>query len=190
MSRDDPIMTLAQGPAEAQPEQVDTLLSPLLQGPASLLSPLPAPLQGPVYGVITGRLLALTDQGSAAWVTFPGQPGHEALRARATVDLHGAHIGHEVVLMFEAGDVRRPIVMGVVRDVGQTAWPSENAPATVDVDVDGQRMVVTAREQLVLRCGEASITLTKAGKVLIDGTYVLTRSSGVNRVKGGSVQLN
>jgi hypothetical protein len=26
--------------------------------------------------------------------------------------------------------------------------------------------------------------------VLIEGTYVSSRSSGVNRVKGGSVQLN
>ena len=47
-----------------------------------------------------------------------------------------------------------------------------------------------SKEQLVLRCGKASITLTKAGKVLIDGSHVLSRSSGVNRVKGGSVQLN
>ena len=28
------------------------------------------------------------------------------------------------------------------------------------------------------------------GKVLIRGTYLLSRSSGVNRIKGGSVQIN
>jgi hypothetical protein len=42
----------------------------------------------------------------------------------------------------------------------------------------------------VLRCGEASITLTKAGKILIRGTYVLSRSSGVNMVKGATIHLN
>jgi hypothetical protein len=62
--------------------------------------------------------------------------------------------------------------------------------AQVDVDADGQRLIVSAKEQLVLRCGKASITLTKAGKVLIEGSYVLSRSTGVNRLKGGSVQLN
>ncbi len=67
-------------------------------------------------------------------------------------------------------------------------WPSK--PAQVEVDADGQRLVVSAQEQLVLRCGKASITLTKAGKVLIQGAYVLSRSTGVNRIKGGSVQLN
>jgi hypothetical protein len=34
------------------------------------------------------------------------------------------------------------------------------------------------------------LTLTHAGKVLIRGAYVLSRSSGVNRIKGGSVQIN
>jgi hypothetical protein len=52
------------------------------------------------------------------------------------------------------------------------------------------RMVVSAKEQMVLQCGKASITLTKAGKVLIQGSYVSSRSTGVNRVKGGSVHLN
>jgi hypothetical protein len=58
------------------------------------------------------------------------------------------------------------------------------------VDCDGDRLIVTAKEQLVLRCGAASITLTKAGKVLIRGAYVSSTSTGVNRINGGSVQLN
>jgi hypothetical protein len=172
-------------PAEAQAEDV---LSPLLQGPALSLFDLTPPLQGPVHGVIIGTLLAMTDNHQTPLVSFPGQPGSAALRARTVVDLHGPHMGQGVVLMFECGDVHRPIVMGVVR--GATGWPLADKPATVDVDADGQRMLVSASEQLVLRCGKASITLTKAGKVLIDGTYVSSKSSGVNRVKGGSVQLN
>lgn len=173
----------------AQGCEPEDLLSPLLQGSAASLFGSPvAPVQGPVHGVIVGTLLALADNGQTALVSFPGQPGHEALRARSVVDLHGPHMGQGVVLMFEQGDVHLPIVMGLLR--GQAGWPLAEQAATVDVDADGQRMVVSAKEQLVLRCGQASITLTKAGKVLIDGTHVLSRASGVNRVKGGSVQLN
>jgi hypothetical protein len=51
-------------------------------------------------------------------------------------------------------------------------------------------MIVSARKQLVFRCGRASITLTEDGKVLIQGTYLSSRSSGVHRIKGGSVQIN
>jgi hypothetical protein len=168
------------------------LLAPLLQSALTsepaLADASSAPLHSPVHGVITGTLLALTDKGQTALVSFAGQPGHAALRARSVVDLHGPHMGQSVVLMFEGGDVHKPIVMGLLR--GQTPWPLPDQPATVDVDADGQRMIVSAKEQLVLRCGKASITLTKAGKVLIEGSYVASTSSGVNRLKGGSVQLN
>jgi len=56
-----------------------------------------------------------------------------------------------------------------------------------EVRVDGERVVFDAKKEIVLRCGKASITLTRAGKVLIRGAYLLNRSSGVNRIKGGSV---
>jgi hypothetical protein len=90
--------------------------------------------------------------------------------------------------MFEAGNPARPIVMGVLR--GGAEWPLDDRPGTVEVDADGERLVIRAQTQLVLRCGRASITLTSAGKVLLEGTYVSSRSSGVNRIKGGSIQLN
>ena len=141
-----------------------------------------------IHGVIVGELLALAPDSRVPLVRIPGQAGHSAVPARSAVDLHGAHIGHPVVLMFDEGDPTRPIVMGVLRE--KPGWPLAEPPAQVDVDADGQRLIVSAKEQLVLRCGKASITLTKAGKVLVEGTYLLSRSSGVNRIKGGSVQLN
>jgi hypothetical protein len=138
--------------------------------------------------VVVGELIAIADEGRTPLVLFPGQPGSAAARARTVVDLHGAHIGQPVALMFEAGDATRPIVMGVLRQA--EGWPLAQPPAQVEVDADGERMIVSARAQLVLRCGKASITLTKEGKVLIQGSYVSSRSGGVNRIKGGSVQLN
>jgi hypothetical protein len=49
---------------------------------------------------------------------------------------------------------------------------------------------MSATDQMVLRCGKASITLTKEGKVIIQGAYVSSHSAGVLRLKGGSVQIN
>ncbi|RYF47599.1 MAG: hypothetical protein EOO27_37130 [Comamonadaceae bacterium] len=138
--------------------------------------------------VVVGELIALTDGGLTPLVRYAGQPGSAALCARTVVDLHGAHIGQAVVLQFENGDPMSPIVMGVLRPVA--GWPLTEAPLQIDVDADGERMILSAKQQLVLRCGKASITLTRAGKVLIQGAYVSSRSTGVNRVKGGSVQLN
>jgi len=137
---------------------------------------------------IVGELIAIADDGRTPLLLYPGQPGTAAVRARSTVDLHGAHVGQSVVLMFEGGDASRPIVVGVLRPAAP--WPLDEPPGQVHVEADGERMIVSASRQLVMRCGKASITLTEAGKVLIEGTYVSSRSSGVNRVKGGSVQLN
>jgi hypothetical protein len=139
-------------------------------------------------GVVIGELLAMKDEGRTPLVVFPGQVGTAAIPARTVVDLHGPHIGRQVVLMFEAGDIGKPIIMGVLRE--GDGWPLSEQPGQVEVEADGERMIVSASEQLVLRCGKASITLTRAGKVLIQGSYLLSRSSGVNRIKGGSVQLN
>jgi hypothetical protein len=144
--------------------------------------------QASFHGAVIGVLIGFQDDGRTALVIFPGQPGDAATPARATQDMHGVHIGREVVLMFEGADPRRPIIVGVLQR--SDGAPQARQDVQADVDVDGQRTIVSAKEQLVLRCGAASITLTRAGKVLIQGTYVSNRSSGVMRIKGGSVQLN
>jgi hypothetical protein len=139
-------------------------------------------------GVVVGVLIGFQDEGRTPLVIFAGQIGDAAIPARATQDIHGAHIGREVALVFEGADPRRPIILGCMQRAD--GWPLPGQPGQVAVSADGERLIVSAKEGLVLRCGKASITLTKSGKVLIEGTYVSNRSSGVMRIKGGSVQLN
>ena len=120
----------------------------------------------------------------------PDAPG-EVLVARATVALRHDQIGSIVVLLFERNDPRLPIVMGVIDQRGGTGrHDPAPAPSAVSVQVDDDRMVLTAEREIVLRCGHASLTLTRAGKVLIKGTYVLSRSSGYNKIKGAAVDIN
>jgi hypothetical protein len=141
----------------------------------------------PTSGVVVGTLVALLESRTPM-VTYPGQPGTAAIAARTTMALTADDIGGEVVLQFDAGDPGRPIILGRLQSAD--AWPLKDQPAQVQVDADGMRLVVDAKEEITLRCGKASITLTKAGKVIVQGTYVLHKSSGVMRIKGGSVQLN
>jgi hypothetical protein len=142
----------------------------------------------PLQGAIVGVLIGFQDEGRTPLVIFPGQLGEAAVPARSTHDVHGAHVGREVVLLFEAADPRYPIIVGCMQRAD--GWPVSAPTGRVEIDADGQRLIVSAKEQMVLRCGKASITLTKSGKVLIHGTYVSNRSTGVMRIKGGSVQLN
>jgi Domain of unknown function (DUF6484) len=120
-------------------------------------------------------------------VGLPDLP-YEIVPARTTVGLLRDHIGATVVVLFDQGDVRRPIVVGVLHDADRPGV-AVSTPL-VSAQVDDQRIVLTAEREIVLRCGEASITLTRAGKVLIKGTYVLSRSSGYNKIKGAAVDIN
>ncbi|MDH4079524.1 MAG: DUF6484 domain-containing protein [Nitrospira sp.] len=110
--------------------------------------------------------------------------------ARTTMSLEGVEIGAGVVVLCEQNDVQRPIIIGVLQDEQPNAGSVERQSHPLSVQVDDQRHVISAEREIVLRCGDASITLTRAGKILIKGTYVVSRSSGVNHVKGGSVQIN
>jgi len=146
------------------------------------------PLRTRIDGALVGRLVGFKDDGTVPLVTYEGQPSSAAMPARATLDLVGSQIGREIVLMFDDGDPYRPLVIGCLHDPHARVLPDGVGP--IDLDVDGQRLVVSAKEQLVLRCGKARITLTSAGKVLIEGEYISSNSTGVHRIKGGSIHLN
>ncbi len=139
-------------------------------------------------GAVIGTLVGFADAGATPLVTYRDQPGSAALRADTVVNLYGSDIGRKTVLMFEKDDPHRPIIMGCLKDA-HTKAPS-TAPCQVAVEADGDRLIVSAKDRIVLRCGKASITLTKEGKLILQGAYVSSQSSGVLRIKGGSVQIN
>jgi len=55
---------------------------------------------------------------------------------------------------------------------------------------DRKRVVLEAGEELIVRCGEGSITIRKSGKVLVKGLEIVSHAKGANRIRGGSIQLN
>jgi Domain of unknown function (DUF6484) len=151
-----------------------------------------------IEGVRVGTIVKVEESGQVL-VDFPGNPeGPVAARLASAFGVkklkRAVASGHEVLLAFENNDPGLPIVIdSLCNDANQTTGSEAIALQTEDLDeilVDGKRVTFDAKEEIVLRCGKASITLTRAGKVLIRGAYLLNRSSGVNRIKGASVQIN
>ena len=157
-----------------------------------------------VAGSVPGRLM----------VEFDGN-GHGPLAARTVMALDQRALDEAIavrrtaVLLFENGDPRLPIVVGLVAAepgaslLGALLAPAlAPAPAPVtptaaaapveplDARVDGKRVVIEGQQEVVLKCGEASITLKRDGKLILRGAYVETHAKGVNRIKGGSVKIN
>lgn len=162
---------LAEPPAgeEARPGLLDTILE---EHEARGARPR-------IEGMVIGTVVKVSRRGVAT-VDFPANTSKKPRRARSVVALTAAHEGREATLMFDGADPEKPVVMGLLES-------QEERP---EASVDGERVVLEAKKEIVLRCGKASITLTRAGKILIRGAYVSSRSSGVNRIKGGSVEIN
>lgn len=157
----------------------------------------PAETESPLEGIRIGRVVRRDNEGRIM-VTFSGAQGSE-IAARVTTTVMQIlcvpdPAGREVLLAFENNDPRLPVIIDTMHSILDEVAASTDALLEVDkpedVLIDGRRITFDAQEEVVLRCGKASITLTRAGKVLIRGAYLSSRSSGVNRIKGGSVQIN
>jgi len=94
-------------------------------------------------------------------------------------------VGREVVLLVDPSGRRPPTVLGMLE-------PLSSAPAaeTPELRLDGKRVELEAYDELVLTCGQASITLRRNGRVVVRGTHVETCSDGVNRITGAVVRIN
>jgi hypothetical protein len=113
---------------------------------------------------------------------------HEALMSRQSV-----------VLLFENGDSSLPIIVGLLSPdpgavlLGSLLHSPAATPAPLkptEARVDGKRVVLEGDQEVVLRCGDASITLRRDGKLVLRGAYIETTAKGLNRIRGGSVKIN
>ena len=151
-----------------------------------------------IEGVRVGKIITVDESGQA-FVDFPGNT-QGPISARFTNSIKPGMLqktvssDRDVLLVFENNDPELPIIIdtlySLVDEITESSTIALETESPKDVLIDGKRVSFDAKEEIVLRCGKASITLTKAGKVLIRGAYLLNRSSGVNRIKGGSVQIN
>lgn len=162
--------------------------------------------------ILLGSLVAIDDQGRPL-VDFPSNVQSAPVTALTTVPIERSSIGRTVALLFANGDLLQPVIMGLIRNSLDTVLETtvggeneqrfhvkkesmldtsqeESGKAVESIKVDDERVVIEGQKEIVLKCGDASITLTRAGKILIRGKYLLNRSTGINRIMGGSVQVN
>jgi hypothetical protein len=146
-------------------------------------------LSGSLSGAVVVRLQGFDLQDHPLLSGVPGLPG-EIVAARSTVPLARAQIGSRVVVVFEGGYRRKPILIGTLPDKPAVIeGPGVRSPVA-SAQPEAERLVLSAEREIVLRCGDATISLTRAGKVIIKGKYIISRSTGYNRIKGAAVDIN
>ena len=119
----------------------------------------------------------------------------QTLRARMAAALATKRpeylVGQDVVLLFENNDPDRPIAIARLQpavDFATALQASEDDE--VEARVDGEKVLIQAKEKLELRVGKASIVIDANGKITIRGANLLSRSTGPIRIKGGHVEIN
>jgi hypothetical protein len=144
-------------------------------------------------------------QGSVPGALLVEHEGSGPLPARSTVVMDEQAIAQVVasrqplLMLFENGDPRLPIIVGLVqpppgaslfRDLLSQKPAAGPLRPPSEARVDRKRLVLEAEQEVTLKCGEASITLRRDGKLILRGAYVETTAKGVNRIRGGSVKIN
>lgn len=184
-------LSTPQASLDAEPLRLEEILSANERSDAGRCSQLPDKLED----VVIGQLVDWDETGNPL-VDFSLNPSGSPIPASSVAVLSRKDQGRDVALLFHGGDPNQPLIMGKIQEpqaVHLSTAEGESAttePSAFQANIDDERIVFNAQNEIVLRCGKASITLTRAGKVLIRGAFLLSRSSGVNRIKGGSVQIN
>ena len=151
-----------------------------------------------IEGVRVGKVITVDESGQA-FVDFPGNTqGH--ISARFTNSIKPGMLqktvsaDRDVLLVFENNDPGLPIIIdtlySLVDEITEFLTIALETEIPKDVLIDGKRVTFDAQEEIVLRCGKASIILSRDGKIVIKGTHLLSRSRGMNKIKGGAVHIN
>jgi len=151
-----------------------------------------------IEGIRVGKIVNMDESGQA-FVDFPGNT-QGPVSARFTNSIKPGMLrkvvsaDRDVLLVFENNDPELPIIIdtlySLVDEITESSTIALEAEKPKDVLIDGKRVTFDAKEEIVLRCGEASIVLRNDGKVVIKGKNILSRSHGMNKIKGGAVHIN
>lgn len=150
-------------------------------------------------GTRVGTIARVTESGQPL-VNYPGNSGGPR-RARSLVEVGPAEGGAKlegaaVLLAFEDEAGLRPVVLGLLRDRIVTPPPVPAASKAVggrrsrDILVEGRRLTFDAGEEIMLRCGKATILLRANGEVIVKGARLASRSTGAHTIKGATVRIN
>jgi len=132
----------------------------------------------PDHAVISAKLEAIHPDGTGT-ISIDGR---QTAPARFVFVPKAEDIGCNIAVMFEQNDPSRPLIIG-------RHWVPGRADPLPDTRPEDSIRLEADRD-ITLKCGKASLTLTRAGKIILHGTYVSSRSTGANRIKGGSVGIN
>lgn len=157
----------------------------------------PAAAPPRVAEIELARIVSVDAHGDAM-LRLERTPQHGVVRALSTGRLDAGCIGRLAAVAFIGGDPARPLILGMLRPEAVEAASIATVPAgaaLTNASLAGDaapaaRTVVEARESLVFRCGEASLTLQRDGRLVLRGKDIVSYATATHRIRGAIVELN
>lgn len=131
--------------------------------------------------LVTGTVIEI-EEGGGIGVVAPGDPPlrvHCDVLVTATTPQLLLALGQRVLVLLPAPGAERGCVLGLIGPY--------TAPRTPETP---SRVRIEAQQELVLECGDASLTLREDGRVTIRGTDVTSHARRTQRIRGGTVHIN
>ena len=101
-------------------------------------------------------------------------------------------VGTQVLFICEDRQRSKAILIGVL--VNLEPMPREHTFETAArktcAQIDGQQVVLEAEQEIVLRCGKGSLTLTADGRIVMKGVEITSRAQRTHKIRGAVVNIN
>jgi hypothetical protein len=132
-------------------------------------------------GRIAGEIyVEVDDTGPAPARLLSGLNRHELLKTE--------NLGREVLVVFADGDPGKPVIVGMMENILEDLISLD--PPPMEIPSDGERVVIRADREILLTCGDGSLSMKKDGRIVIRGTDIVSRASNSNKIKGSHVDIN
>lgn len=168
----------------------------------------------PVSSVV-GELVGVNDNGEplVSYSQILSSSPVSALSALSADDVSSiSSFPVKVMITFDNGRCDHPIIAGLIKtklfsmdvltqeskakkdlesDSGQQVTNIvSSASNALITEVDGKKIILTGKEEILLKCGKSSILMRRDGKIVIKGSNITSRSSSAHKIKGSSVSIN
>ncbi|MCF6337691.1 MAG: hypothetical protein L3J84_07025 [Gammaproteobacteria bacterium] len=161
----------------------------MTQQHALVESQLNTPRRGIIRDVTADGIILVADQ------QLPEVLSHCHFLRTSAASLPELTAGDKVLYLAASGDETLGCVMGLVQPyqqrrsaLAEKTDAKGNLPSTTLLEDEVVR--IRANKGLIIECGKGSLIINEDGKLQLKGTELLSRASGMNRIKGAGVNIN
>lgn len=144
---------------------------------------------------VTGHLAGVDDEGRVLFRCDGGAGDVAPVPVTIGISLpdgsvvKAARLGQRALVLRTDDSTSQHVLIALLRE-RVIARARDARPGELEVEVEGETLLLRARKKIEIRCGKSSFVMQEDGKVVLSGSHVVSRSRGPNKIQGASIALN